>query len=148
MKLAVVNIFGNVENNSSPILWNTYFTLNSGSNPSASGNNNEWNNIENVFLINSNNSNEIKNSDNGFSKTFCYQNSFEAAKIIFQRLCPGEEFLVKPKPVVAPDGNDNDGDHAVDGVGGGNRNPYQNSDDDSDMSGLDIDDSLYSDDDD
>ena len=148
LKLAVVNIFGNVENNSSPILWNTYFTLNSGSNPSASGNNNEWNNIENVFLINSNNSNEIKNSDNGFSKTFCYQNSFEAAKIIFQRLCPGEEFLVKPKPVVAPDDNDNDGDHAVDGVGGGNRNPYQNSDDDSDMSGLDIDDSLYSDDDD
>ena len=38
--------------------------------------------------------------------------------------------------------------YQVDGVGGGNRNPYQNSDDDSDMSGLDIDDSLYSDDDD
>ena len=81
LKLAVVNIFGNVENNSSPILWNTYFTLNSGSNPSASGNNNEWNNIENVFLINSNNSNEIKNSDNGFRKRFVIKTVLRLLKL-------------------------------------------------------------------
>ncbi len=134
LKRAAMNIFGNhYDHDSSLILWSSYFTISSKSNNLSD---NDWNSVENVFVLNGNNSMFNEDRGVGFSKTFCFQNEFQKAESIFNRLCPGEEFLVKPKPI-----------EEEENIEGNKRNPYQNSDDDSDMSGLDIDDSLYSDDD-
>ena len=74
----------------------------------------------------------------GFSKSLSFQSDFEKAKSIFQQLCPGEDFLSKPMPQAADMQDESDVT---------SQQVYQGNDDDSDMSGLDIDDDLYSDDD-
>ena len=77
-----------------------------------------------------------KTESSDFSNRF--QSDFEKAESIFQRLCPGEEFLSKPVPQTLVMQAES---------GGTNQQAYQEIDDESDMSGLDIDDDLYSDDD-
>ena len=70
-------------------------------------------------------------------RSLSFQSDFEKAESIFQRLCPGEEFLSKPVPQTLDKQAENDG---------ASQQAYQKLMMNR-MSGLDIDDDLYSDDD-
>ena len=122
-------------NESSSIVWRTYFVVYF--NNAATD---EWSCIENVYTLDLNtlplDAGKTESSD--FSKSLSFQSDFEKAESIFQRLCPGEEFLSKPVPQTLVMQAES---------GGTNQQAYQEIDDESDMSGLDIDDDLYSDDD-
>ena len=118
----------------SSILWRTYFVVYF--NNAATD---EWSCIENVHTLDTNTSPlDAGKTMLDFSKSLSFQSDFDKAESIFQRLCPGEEFLSKPAPQTLDMQAENDG---------ASQQAYQEIDYESDMSGLDIDDDLYSDDD-
>ena len=78
----------------SSILWRTYFVVYF--NNAATD---EWSCIENVHTLDTNTSPlDAGKTVLDFSKSLSFQSDFEKAESIFQRLCPGEEFLSKPVP--------------------------------------------------
>ena len=133
LQKTVKYLYGSNEHSS--IVWRTYFVVHF-NNAVAD----EWSCIENVYTLDSNTSpiDAGKTVSSGFSKSLSFQSDFEKAESIFQQLCPGEDFLSKPMPPAADMHDESDVT---------SQQVYQGNDDESDMSGLDIDDDLYSDDD-